>query len=93
MTDYALLGFLLLFFRKRKPKTLIIWAVILFSVFTLLFAVQDAMSLLSPEMPLQEDGWKQQYVQEAKQAIEIYSTADSWTLLGNAYTIGSHICR
>lgn len=82
LTDYALLGFLLLFFRKRKPKTLIIWAVILFSVFTLLFAVQDAMSLLSPEMPLQEDGWKQQYVQEAKQAIEIYSTGSFMDVAG-----------
>jgi uncharacterized protein len=38
LTIYALLGFLLLFFRSRKPKTLLVWAVILLLVPVLLIA-------------------------------------------------------
>ncbi len=38
LTIYALLGFLLFFFRSRKPKTLLVWAVILLLVPVLLTA-------------------------------------------------------
>jgi uncharacterized protein len=51
LTIYALLGFLLFFFRSRKPKTLLVWAVILLLVPVLLTAVMVAgqVSFGSPE--------------------------------------------
>ena len=38
LTVYALLGFLLFLFRRRQPKTLLVWAVLLMSVPVLLMA-------------------------------------------------------
>jgi uncharacterized protein len=45
LVTYALLGFLLPLFFNRKPKTILIWAVALFSVFILFMAL--AMGLLA----------------------------------------------
>ena len=45
LTDYALLGLLLLLFRKRKAKTLLVWAIILY----LLFTIPIVRSTLLPE--------------------------------------------
>lgn len=51
LTIYALLGFLLLLFRSRKPKTLLVWAVLLLLVPVLLAAgmVVSGQSFGSPE--------------------------------------------
>lgn len=82
LTDYALLGFLLLLFHKCKPKTLVIWAVTLFTLFALMFVLMDAASIFSSEdaienEPSEQTGepneWTEQMNQEAKQAIDIYS--------------------
>jgi uncharacterized protein len=52
LTAYALLGFILVLFRKRADRTLLIWAAILIiAVPTLLGAIPMIMSALGVEMP------------------------------------------
>ncbi|MCJ7839724.1 DUF418 domain-containing protein [Lederbergia sp. NSJ-179] len=72
LTDYALLGFLLFLFRKRKAKTLFIWAIVLYCLFSLPLLLS---SFSPPQEGLQE--WQSQYnaemTDEAKQALDIYA--------------------
>ncbi len=44
LMDYAVLGFLLLFFRKCSWKTLLVWTVCLFSLYLLLIGLMTAVS-------------------------------------------------
>lgn len=71
LTQYALLGFILLLFRKAKPKTLVIWAAALYLMFSIPF-------LLSSFSPSDGQEWKQETIQqieqEAKQTLQVYSS-------------------
>ena len=48
---YALIGFLLIFFRKARPRTLLIWAVILLTIPLLLTAASTVMVELGRSIP------------------------------------------
>ena len=48
---YALLGFPLLLFRKAKPRTLLIWAVILIAIPILLMALMTGLVVLGKSVP------------------------------------------
>jgi len=74
LTEYALLGFVLLLFRKRKPKTLLIWTIVFYSLFAIPVAIVSAipthdgyeMTEWETEMVLESE-------ENAKQALHIYS--------------------
>ncbi|MBO1002813.1 DUF418 domain-containing protein [Pseudogracilibacillus auburnensis] len=73
LTDYALLGFILLLFRKRKPKTLLIWAIVLYALFALpltissVLPIQESEEMTEWQVELEVDSEK-----NAKQAIQTY---------------------
>ncbi|PEA55782.1 hypothetical protein CON64_03845 [Bacillus pseudomycoides] len=46
--NYAIAGFVLLFFYKRQPKTLLIWALILLSIWELLVLLMNLAILFTP---------------------------------------------
>ncbi|MBY0122768.1 DUF418 domain-containing protein [Bacillus sp. S/N-304-OC-R1] len=72
LMDYALLGFILLIFRKAKAKTLIIWACIFYMLFALPFALSSFGDVSQPEI----DDWQQSFQTEmeskAKHALDVY---------------------
>lgn len=73
LTEYALLGFILFLFRKRRPKTLLIWAIVFYALFALPVA-------LATMIPFQESAEMAEYQaemaaeseQNAKQALQNY---------------------
>lgn len=65
LTEYALLGLVLLLFRKAKPKTLLIWAVSLYLLFSLPFILASFHQANGQE-------WAQAAIQQAKQALHAY---------------------
>ncbi|XRL85366.1 DUF418 domain-containing protein [Bacillus subtilis] len=67
LTEYALLGFVLLLFRKSKPKTLLIWAVSLYLLFSIPFMLTSFDQSNGQE-------WVQAVTQQAKQAIHVYGS-------------------
>ncbi|MEC1900832.1 DUF418 domain-containing protein [Bacillus atrophaeus] len=73
LTQYALLGFILLLFRKAKMKTLVIWAAALYLMFSIPF-------FLSSFSPSEGQEWKQETIQqieqEAKQTLQVYSSGN-----------------
>ncbi len=74
LTEYALLGFVLLLFRKHKPKTILIWAMIFYTLiaipFLLISIVPDDMAVDMSEYSKQ---MKLEGELEAKQALQTYS--------------------
>lgn len=73
LMDYALLGFLLLLFRNLKPKTMVIWAVSLFTLYALPFLLLGIYSLSTENgMAIYDEAFQQEMEQEAKQAIDQY---------------------
>ncbi|MEG7381529.1 DUF418 domain-containing protein [Bacillus subtilis] len=67
LTEYALLGFVLLLFRKAKPKTLLIWAVSLYLLFTIPFILTSFYQANGQE-------WTQAVTQQAQQALHAYGS-------------------
>lgn len=67
LTEYALLGFVLLLFRKAKPKTLLIWAISLYLLFCIPF-------ILSSFYQSNGQEWVQAVTQQAKQALHVYGS-------------------
>lgn len=91
LTDYALLGFLLFLFRKRKPKTLIIWSISLLMLFGLSAVGMDVVSLsaqleldmnLADDQVIETDRWTKEVEQNAKQALATYE-GGSWMEIAN----------
>jgi len=79
LTIYALLGFLLLLFRTRKPKTLLVWAFSLVGVSALLFVVVFVFLKIGqgiPEVAAQMEavGKKQdlQMVESTARSLRVY---------------------
>lgn len=74
LMDYALLGFVLLLFRKRKPKTILIWTIILYAMFIIPVALSTSLAYQeSDEMLTWQEELKQEGELGAKQALETYS--------------------
>lgn len=72
LMDYALLGFVLLIFRKAKAKTLIIWAIVLYMLFALPFVFSSFSSSTQPEMSEWQQTMQVEMEKEAKQALDVY---------------------
>jgi len=73
LTDYAILGFVLLAFRKRRPKTLLIWAIALYMLFAIPLALSAAIPIEeSAEMTEWQAEMAVESEQNAKQALENY---------------------
>lgn len=73
LTEYALLGFVLFLFRKRRPKTLLIWAIVLYSLFTLPMALATAIPVQeSPEMMDYQAEIAEESERNAKKALQNY---------------------
>ncbi|MBS4192037.1 DUF418 domain-containing protein [Bacillus sp. FJAT-49705] len=68
LMDYALLGFVLLLFRKAKARTLVIWAILFYTLFALPFVLSSFGTAAQPGM----EEWQQSMEGEAKQALEVY---------------------
>lgn len=74
LTEYALLGFVLLLFRNCQPKTLLVWTIICYSLFalpvglvsTIPFEESTEMIELNKEIAIESE-------QNAKQALHTYS--------------------
>ncbi|BAB04475.1 DUF418 domain-containing protein [Halalkalibacterium halodurans] len=74
LTDYALLGFVLLLFGRSKPKTLVIWALSLYLLFSIPFVLSSFVVETGENgMNEWEETMKAEYESEAKQALEVYS--------------------
>jgi uncharacterized protein len=70
---YAMLGFLLLLFRHRQPKTILAWAIVSF-IIPIVLSILSAFSISSSNSGaslLSED-----YTQEFQGAIEVYRSSD-----------------
>ena len=77
LTQYALLGFILLLFRKCKPRTLVIFSIIFYLLFALPM-IQSSFQTAPPEqeqamMQYQEE-MAQIYQDKAKQALQVYGS-------------------
>lgn len=74
LMDYALMGFVLLLFRNFKPKTLLIWAIVLFSLYSLpyLFIGIYSLSTNNGMETIYDQEFIQEMEKEAKQAMEHY---------------------
>src|SRR5699024_5287682 len=70
LTEYALLGFLLLLFSHRKAKTLFIWAISLYAIYTL-FAI--LVSTVPVDATNEMDALQIEALENAEQALENYS--------------------
>ncbi len=74
LTDYALLGFVFLLFIKRRPKTLLIWAVSLYFLFAIPIGLATAVPADgSGEMAEWQTEMKLEGEQNAEQALHTYS--------------------
>ncbi|MEI3607673.1 DUF418 domain-containing protein [Pseudogracilibacillus sp. SE30717A] len=74
LTDYALLGLVLLFFIKRRPKTILIWAISLYFLFAIPLVLATAVPTEeSGEMAEWQAEMKLESKQNADQAIQTYS--------------------
>lgn len=75
LMDYALLGFVLLLFQKCKPKTLLIWAVVLYVLFTVPIVLQE---ISTGQQNEGVNEWQADMMlenkQAAKQALQTYSS-------------------
>lgn len=92
---YASIGFLLLLFHKRKPKTLFVWALCLILIPTLLFGgFFTFLSLVVPD-EFSTDPFQNELVQ---QSLEVYSSGSyveitkqrvaDWSYVNIAYGMG-----
>lgn len=75
LTQYALLGFILLLFRKCKPRTLVIFSIVFYLLFSLP-SIQTSFQTIDPEqeqamMQYQEE-MAQMFNDKAKQALQAY---------------------
>src|SRR5690625_3410767 len=74
LTEYALLGLVLLLFRKRKPKTLLVWTIVFYSLFTIPVALVSAIPMQeSVEMTEWETKLSMESEKNAKSALHTYS--------------------
>jgi uncharacterized protein len=84
LTLYALLGFVLLAFRKARPRTLLIWAVIFWSlpilfnggVTALIELARNAGPEVSTEIQKTLDEQEALYVADAERAAQVYAAGD-----------------
>ncbi len=81
LSTYALVGFFLLLFRKRKQKTLIVWAIICFSISMILPMVRSTVVQIQRSNPEKEkkatEKMKKERAEwktEAEENIRIYSS-------------------
>src|SRR5699024_9875775 len=73
LTEYALLGFVLFLFRKRRPKTLLIWMIVFYALFALPIVLATAFSVKeSAEMAEFQTEMAAESEQNAKQALQNY---------------------
>src|SRR5690625_408532 len=70
LTEYALLGFLLLLFSNRRAKTLFIWAISLYAIYTL-FAI--LVSIIPVDTTNKLNALQVEAMENAEQALENYS--------------------
>lgn len=74
LTEYALLGFILLLFRNRKPKTILTWAIIFYLLFLIPFVMMTFSSPTETSEWIEEnESFIAESEQNAKQAIHVYS--------------------
>lgn len=74
LIDYAVLGLILLLFRKLKPKAILAWAFILYSLFIIPVALSSSLAYQeSDEMIAWQQELKKEGEFEAKQALHTYS--------------------
>ncbi|MGG1878971.1 DUF418 domain-containing protein [Paenibacillus cisolokensis] len=83
LTHYAILGFLLLLFIKRKPKTLLIWSLILQLIVPVLVVISSLASSGDPQFTTLSGEEMQQTAlyYQAKDAA-IYGAGDAGQILG-----------
>jgi uncharacterized protein len=81
LVPYALLGFVLLAFRNRKPKTIIIWAIVSLLIPVLVMGLGFAALELGRSIPQAAEQIKTQFAHQAKeyealvyQSLRVYST-------------------
>lgn len=81
LAPYALLGFLLLLFRNRKPKTILIWAVVFLSIPVLIMGLGFAALELGRSIPHAAEQINAQFARQAAeyealvhQSLRVYST-------------------
>src|SRR5690625_3461043 len=75
LTDYAILGFILLIFIKRRPKTLLIWSIVLYAMFAIPLVLATVIPIEeTPETIQWQIEMEAESEQNAKQAIQIYSS-------------------
>lgn len=84
LTQYALLGFILLLFRKCKPRTLVIFSIVFYLLFSLPF-IQSSFQTMAPEqeqamMQYQEE-MAQRFNDEAKQALQAYGSGSFFEIV------------
>ncbi len=72
LMDYALLGFILLLFRKAKARTLVIWAIIFYMLFSVPFVLSSFSMGSQPEMAEWQQSLQVEMEAEAKQALQVY---------------------
>ena len=73
LVDYAVLGFVLLLFRKRKPKTVLIWAMALYAFFIIPVALSTSNAYQeNDELVAWQEELKHESELEAKQALLTY---------------------
>jgi len=80
LVPYAVMGFVLLLFRNRKPKTLIVWAIVLLLIPVLLTGLGAAMLELGRSVPDAKSQIDAQFAQQAtryqelaQQSLRVYS--------------------
>ncbi|MFO1445241.1 DUF418 domain-containing protein [Bacillus sp. Bva_UNVM-123] len=72
LMDYALLGFILLLFRKAKARTLVIWAIVFYMLFSLPLVLSSFNSATQPGMDEWQQSLQVEMEAEAKQALDVY---------------------
>lgn len=74
LTEYALLGFVLLLFRNRKPKTILIWAIVFYLIILIPAALMSFASLAgTPETTEFDESFIAESEKNAKQALATYA--------------------
>jgi len=72
LMDYAVLGFILLLFRHCKPKTLIIWALSLFALYSLILSAIGVLSMTFSNEEVFGEEFILSMEREALQAYDMY---------------------
>ncbi len=76
---YSSMGFFLLFFKKRQPKTLLIWAVIFVLIPVLTHAVMPGIGGTHPAVGNQQQTAEQE-IKKVHEAIDVYRDSSYWDM-------------